>query len=124
MEDGSQNGHQSGGAESPEEHRAGHLQNLLDEVLTLLVEDAEDEDAVDGIVDAVMLAVIDAVAAQGFRPPRALMDAVAAWVGTDDPRAYLRSVYADEGGRLADDTPEPISRYLRLSDDQYWADNA
>ncbi len=122
MEDGSQNGHHGSDAETAEEHRAGHLQSLLDEVLTLLVEDAEDEDAVDGVVDVVMLALVDAVAGQGLRPPRALMHAVAAWVGTDDPRPYLRSVYSDDAGRLADDTPEPISRYLQLTDEQFWPD--
>ena len=120
MDDGSQNGQEGGDEETPEEHRAGHLQNLLDEVLTLLVEDAADEDALDGVIDSVLLALVDAVATQGFRPPKALMDALAAWVGTDDARAYLRSIYADEHGRLAEDTPEPISRYLRLTDDQYW----
>ena len=120
MEDGSQNGHQGGDEETAEEHRAGHYQNLLDEVITLLVEDAADEDALDGVIDSTLLALIDAVANQGFRPPKALMDALAAWVGTEDPRGYLRSIYADEHGRLAEDTPEPISRYLRLTDDQYW----
>ncbi len=123
MDHGSQNGHQGDDRESAEDHRAGHFQNLLDEVLTLLVEDAADTDAVDGVIDAVMLALVDAVANQGFRPPRALMDAVGAWVGTDDPRGYLRSVYADETGTLAEDTPEPISRYLRSSDDDFWPDD-
>ena len=122
MDDGSQNGQRGSDEETPEEHRSGHLQNLLDEVLTMLVEDSPDEDAIDGVVDSVMMALVDAVAAQGVRPPKALMDALAAWVGTDDPREYLRNVYADEGGRLADDTPEPIARYLHLSDDQYWPD--
>jgi hypothetical protein len=120
MENGSQNGHQAGDDETPEEHRAGHYQNLLDEVMTLLVEDAGDEDAVDGVVDSVLLALLDAVGAQGLRLPRALMDAVAAWVGTEDPRDYLRSIYSDDRGRLAEDTPEPITRYLRLTDEQYW----
>ncbi|MBA2451498.1 MAG: hypothetical protein H0V51_26065 [Chloroflexi bacterium] len=120
MENGSQNGHQASDDETPEEHRAGHYQNLLDEVMTLLVEDAGDEDAVDGVVDSVLLALLDAVGAQGLRLPRALMDAVAAWVGTEDPRGYLRSIYTDDRGRLAEDTPEPITRYLRLTDEQYW----
>jgi hypothetical protein len=120
MDDGSQNGQRGDDDETPEEHRAGHYQNLLDEVMTLLVEDASDEDALDGVVDSVLLALLDAVASQGLRPPRALMAALAAWVGTDDPRGYLRSIYTDERGRLAEDTPEPISRYLRLTDDQYW----
>jgi len=119
MDDGSQNGHE-GDEETPAEHRAAHFQNLLDEVLTLLVEDTDDEDGIDGVVDAVLLGLVDAVAARGFRPPRALMEALAAWVGTDDPRGYLRSVYTDERGRLADDTPDPISRYLRSTDEQYW----
>lgn len=124
MDDGSQNGHQGGDNESPEEHRAAHFQNLLDEILTLLVEDADDEEAVDGVIDSVMLAMVDVVAAQGFRPPRALMEAVASWVGTDDPRAYLRGVYTDDQGRLAEDTPEPINRYLRLTDEQFWPDES
>jgi hypothetical protein len=120
MDDESQNGHRGHDEESAEEHRSGHLHNLLDEVLTLLVEEAADEDSVDATVDSVMLALLDAVAAQGVRPPKALMDALAAWVGTDDPRGYLRNVYADDRGRLAADTPEPIVRYLGQTDDQYW----
>ena len=43
MENGSQNGHRSGDEETQDEHRAGHLQNLLDEVLTLLVEESHDD---------------------------------------------------------------------------------
>jgi hypothetical protein len=122
MDNGSKNGHQSADEETPEEHRAGHYLNLLDESLTLMVEDAADEEAIDGVVDSVLLALIDAVAGHGLRPPRALMDALASWVGTEDPRAYLRSVYADQHGRLAEDTPEQISRYLTLTDEQYWPD--
>ncbi|HYU18364.1 MAG TPA: hypothetical protein VEQ11_06680 [Chloroflexota bacterium] len=122
MEDGSQNGHSGENDQTPEEHRAAHYLNLLDETITLLVEDAADEDALDGVVDSVLLALVDAVATQGFRPPKALMDALGAWVGTEDPRAYLHNIYSDQHGRLADDTPEPISRYLRQTDDQYWTD--
>ena len=123
MDDGSHNGHPSDdAAEAPEEHRLVHYHNLLDEILTLLVEDTPNEDALDGVVDTVLLSLLDSVASQGMRPPKALMDAFAAWVGTEDPRGYLRSVYADERGRLGQDTPEPITRYLRLTDEQYWAE--
>jgi hypothetical protein len=122
MDDGSHNGHAGDHEESAREHRSSHYLNLLDESITLLVEDAEDDDAIDGVVDSVLLALVDIVAGQGFRPPRALMGALATWVGTDDPRPYLRSVYADKHGRLADDTPEQISRYLRETDDEFWPD--
>jgi len=43
-------------------------------------------------------------------------------VGTEDPRAYLHNICSDQHGPLADDAPEPISRYLRQTDDQYWTD--
>ncbi len=122
MDDGSHNGHAGDREESTREHRDSHYLNLLDETITLLVEDAEDEDGLDGVVDSVLLALVDIVAGQGYRPPRALIGALGAWVGTDDPRPYLRSVYADEHGRLADDTPEQISQYLGQADEEYWPD--
>ena len=50
-----------------------------------------------------------------------LVDAIAAWVGTD-PRGYLRSVYTDERGRVTEHTPESIVRYLASADDEYWPD--
>ena len=121
MDDGSQNGHQGGDAESPEDHRAGHLLNMLDEVLAMLVEDSTDEDALDDVIESTLLALMDAVAVQTYRPPRPLLNAFAAWVGTD-PRGYLRTTFSDDRGRLADDTPEWVLQYLQLPDEQYWTD--
>ena len=111
MEDGSQNGHRPGDEESPDEHRAGHLQNLLDEVLTLLVEETGDDDEVEDVVEDVLISLLEVVGGRVQRLPRSLVDALAAWVGTD-PRGYLRSVYADERGRVADHTPESIVRFV------------
>ena len=122
MEDGSQNGHHSGSEETPDEHRAGHLQNLLDEVLTLLVEEAGDDDEVEDVVEDVLIALLEVVGSRVQRLPRPLVDALAAWVGTD-PRGYLRSVYTDEHGRVADHTPDSIMRYLTSNDDEYWPDS-
>jgi hypothetical protein len=122
VEDGSQNGHRSGHEETPEEHRAGHLQNLLEEVLTLLLEEASDDDEVEDVVEDVLIGLLEGVGARVQRLPRPLVDAIAAWVGTD-PRGYLRGVYTDERGRVAEHTPESIVRYLTLSDDEYWPDD-
>jgi hypothetical protein len=122
VEDGSQNGHHSGSEETPDEHRAGHLQNLLDEVLTLLVEEAGDDDEVEDVVEDVLIALLEVVGSRVPRLPRPLVDALAAWVGTD-PRGYLRSVYTDEHGRVADHTPDSIMRYLTSNDDEYWPDS-
>jgi hypothetical protein len=119
VENGSQNGHRSGDAETPDEHRAGHLQNLLDEVLTLLVEEAGDDDEVEDVVENVLIALLEVVGGRVQRLPRPLVDAIAAWVGTD-PRAYLRSVYTDERGRITDHAPESIVRYLTSPDEEYW----
>ena len=117
MEDGSQNGHHA--EETPEEHRTGHLQNVLDEVLTLLVEEATDDDEVEDIVEDVLISLIEVVGARLQRLPRPLVDALSAWVGTD-ARGYLRTVFADDLGRLGDHTPESIVRYLGTSDEEYW----
>lgn len=122
MENGSQNGHRSGDEETPDEHRAGHLQNLLDEVLTLLVEEADDDDEVEDVVEDVLISLLEVVGSRVQRLPRPLVDAVAAWVGTD-PRGYLRSVYTDERGRVAEHTPESIVLYLRSSDAEYWPED-
>lgn len=121
MENGSQNGHRSGDEETPDEHRAGHLQNLLDEVLTLLVEEAADDDEVEDVVEDVLISVLEVVGGRVQRLPRPLMDALAAWVGTD-PRGYLRTIYTDERGRVVEHTPESIVRYLRTTDAEYWPD--
>lgn len=120
MENGSQNGHRSGDAETPDEHRAGHLQNLLDEVLTLLVEEADD-DEVEDVAEDVLISLLEVVGGRLQQLPRPLVDAIAAWVGTD-PRGYLRSVYTDERGRITDHAPESIVRYLTSTDDEYWPD--
>lgn len=119
MENGSQNGHRSGDEESPDEHRAGHLQNLLDEVLTLLVEDAHDDDDVEDVVEDVLISMFEVVGARVQRLPKPLIQAIAAWVGTD-PRAYLRGVYTDERGQIPDHTPDSIVRYLMSTDSEYW----
>lgn len=121
MEDGSQNGHRSGDEETPDEHRAGHLQNVLDEVLTLLVEEAGDDDEVEDVVEDVLISLLEVVGGRVQRLPKPLIDAIAAWVGTD-PRAYLRSIYADERGRVAEHTPDSIVRYLGSIDEEYWPD--
>lgn len=122
MDDGSQNGHQTDQDETPEEHRAGHLQNLLDEVLTLLVEEAADDDEVEDVVEDVLISLFEVVGGRVQRLPRPLVDAIGAWVGTD-PRSYLRNVYADEHGRIADHTPDSIMRYLATNDEEYWPDD-
>ena len=122
MENGSQNGHRPGDEETPDEHRAGHLQNLLDEVLTLLVEEANDDDDVEDVVEDVLLSVLEVVGSRVLRLPKPLVDALAAWVGTD-PRGYLRSVYTDDRGRIAEHTPESIVRYLASTDEEYWPDD-
>lgn len=119
MDDGSQNGHESGHEETPDEHRAAHLQNLLDEVLTLLVEETEDDDEVEDVVEDVLISLLEVVGGRVQRLPRPLVDALAAWVGTD-PRGYLRTVYTDERGRMADHTPDAIARYLTSTDGEYW----
>jgi hypothetical protein len=120
VEDGSQNGHHT--EETPDEHRTGHLQNVLDEVLTLLVEETTDDDEVEEVVEDVMIALIEVVGARVQRLPRPLVEALSAWVGTD-ARGYLRSVFADEMGRLGEHTPESIARYISQSDDEYWPDD-
>ena len=122
VEDGSQNGHRSGDEETPDEHRAGHLQNLLDEVLTLLVEEAGDDDEVEDVVEDVLISMLEVVGGRVQRLPRPLVEAIAAWVGTD-PRGYLRSVYTDERGRVAEHTPDSIVRYLTSTDDEYWPED-
>jgi hypothetical protein len=94
---------------------------LLDEVLTLLVEEAGDDEEVEDVVEDVLISMLEVVGGRVQRLPRPLVDAIAAWVGTD-PRAYLRSVYTDERGRVAEHTPESIVRYLMSSDDAYWPD--
>ncbi|MGE3910993.1 MAG: hypothetical protein AB7K36_16670 [Chloroflexota bacterium] len=119
MEDGSQNGHRTGDEESADEHRAGHLQNLLDEVLTLLVEEASDDDDVEDVVEDVLISLLEVVGGRVVRLPKPLVQAIAAWVGTD-PRGYLRSVYTDERGRVGEHTPEAIARYLASTDEEYW----
>ena len=121
MEDGSQNGHRTGDEESADEHRAGHLQNLLDEVLTLLVEEASDDDDVEDVVEDVLISLLEVVGGRVMRLPKPLVQAIAAWVGTD-PRGYLRGVYADERGRIAEHTPDSIVRYLTMTDGEYWPD--
>jgi hypothetical protein len=121
VEDDSQNGHRSGDEETPDEHRAGHLQNLLDEVLTLLIEETGDDDEVEDVVEDVLISLLEVVGVRVQRLPRPLVDALAAWVGTD-PRGYLRSVYTDPRGRMADHTPESIARYLAQTDEEYWPD--
>lgn len=122
MENGSQNGHRSGDEETPDEHRAGHLQNLLDEVLTLLVEEAGDDDEIEDVVEDVLISLLEVVGSRVQRLPRPLVDVIAAWVGTD-PRGYLRTVYTDERGRVAEHTPESIVLYLRSSDGEYWPED-
>ena len=121
MENGSQNGHRSGDEETPDEHRAGHLQNLLDEVLTLLVEEAHDDDDVEDVVEDVLISMFEVVGARVRRLPKPLIQAIAAWVGTD-PRAYLRGVYTDERGQIPEHTPDAIVRYLLSTDSEYWPD--
>ncbi|MCC6174652.1 MAG: hypothetical protein IT305_05035 [Chloroflexi bacterium] len=121
MDDGSQNGHQTGDEETPEEHRATHLQNLLEELLTVMVEDATDDEDLDGVIDTALLSLVEVVGTRAYRLPRPLVEALAAWVGAE-ARGYLRSVYADEHGHLDTDTPDAIARYLTLSDEQYWPD--
>ena len=123
MEDGSQNGHRPGDEETPDEHRAGHLQNLLDEVLTLLVEEAGDDDEVEDVVEDVLISLLEVVGGRVQRLPRPLIDAH--WrPGSGRTRArYLRSVYTDERGRVAEHTPESIVRYLTSTDDEYWPDD-
>lgn len=121
MENGSQNGHRSEDEETPDEHRSAHLQNLLDEVLTLLVEETADDDEVDEVVEDVLVSLLEVVASRVERLPQPLVAALAAWVGTD-PRGYLRSLYTDERGRVADHTPDAIVRYLTTSDEEYWPD--
>ena len=121
MENGSQNGHRSGDEETPDEHRAGHLQNLLDEVLTLLVEEAHDDDDVEDVVEDVLISMFEVVGARVRRLPKPLIEAIAAWVGTD-PRAYLRGVYTDERGQIPEHTPDSIVRYLLSTDSEYWPD--
>lgn len=122
MEDGSQNGHRSGDEETPDEHRAGHLQNLLDEVLTLLVEEAQDDDAVEDVIEDVLISTLEVVGARVQRLPKPLIQAIAAWVGTD-PRGYLRGVYTDERGHIPEHTPESILRYLMSTDADYWPED-
>jgi len=121
VENGSQNGHQSGDEETPDEHRAGHLQNLLDEVLTLLVEEAADDDEVEDVVEDVFISMLEVVGGRVQRLPKPLVEAIAAWVGTD-PRGYLRTIYTDERGHMADHTPDSIMRYLHSTDGEYWPD--
>lgn len=121
MENGSQNGHRSGDEETPDEHRAGHLQNLLDEVLTLLVEEAGDDDEVEDVIEDVFISTLEVVGGRVQRLPKPLVEAIAAWVGTD-PRGYLRTLYTDEFGRMAEHTPDSIVRYLMLTDGEYWPD--
>jgi len=121
VENGSQNGHRSGNEETPDEHRAGHLQNLLDEVLTLLVEEAGDDDEVEDVVEDVFISMLEVVGGRVQRLPKPLVEAIAAWVGTD-PRGYLRSIYTDERGHMAEHTPDSIIRYLLSTDDEYWPD--
>ena len=67
-----------------------------------------------------LLEMVDAIASQGFRPPRSLMNAIAAWVGAEDPRSYLRANYLDDGGKLRPDTPESMRGYFQATDDEYW----
>jgi len=117
VEDGSQNGHHT--EETPDEHRSGHLQNILDEVLTVLIEETADDDEVEEIVEDVLIALVEVVRARVQRLPRPLVDALSAWVGTD-ARGYLRTVFADDLGRVGDQTPESIARYLAQTDDEYW----
>jgi hypothetical protein len=119
VENGSQNGHRSGDEETPDEHRAGHLQNLLDEVLTLLVEESHDDDDVEDVVEDVLVSLLEVVGGRVQRLPRPLIQAIAAWVGTD-PRGYLRGIYSDERGHIAEHTPESIVRYLMSTDPEYW----
>jgi hypothetical protein len=122
VENGSQNGHRSGDEETPDEHRAGHLQNLLDEVLTLLVEEAHDDDDVEDVVEDVLISMLEVVGGRVLRLPKPLIQAIGAWVGTD-PRAYLRGVYTDELGHVPDHTPESIMRYLTSTDSEYWPED-
>jgi hypothetical protein len=122
VEDGSQNGHRSGDEETPDEHRAGHLQNLLDEVLTLLVEEAGDDDEVEDVVEDVLISMLEVVGGRVLRLPKSLVDAIGAWVGTD-PCGYLRSIYTDERGHMAEHTPDSIIRYLMSTDGEYWPDD-
>jgi len=117
VDDGSQNGHHT--EETPDEHRTGHLQNILDEVLTVLVEETADEDEVEEVVEDVLIALVEVVGARVQRLPKPLVDAVSAWVGTD-ARPYLRTVFTDERGRLGDHTPSSIERYLNQTDAEYW----
>ena len=121
MENGSQNGHRSGDEETQDEHRAGHLQNLLDEVLTLLVEESHDDDDVEDVVEDVLVSLLEVVGGRVQRLPRPLIQAIAAWVGTD-PRGYLRGIYSDERGHIAEHTPDSITRYLMSTDSEYWPD--
>jgi len=121
VENGSQNGHGSHDEETADEHRAGHLQNVLDEVLTLLVEEAHDDDQVEDIVEDVLISVLEVVGGRLRRLPKPLIDAIGGWVGTD-PRGYLRGLYTDERGHVADHTPESIVRYLLSTDSEYWPD--
>lgn len=123
MDNGSLNGHASGDREGRAEHRAEHYLNLVAESFTLLLEDSDDEDDVDDVIDSVLLELVDAIASQGFRLPHALMDAVSGWVGTEDPRPYLRANYVDERGEPREGTPEQILAYLRASDSEYWPDD-
>jgi hypothetical protein len=116
----STNGQSGHGDQSDAEHRAEHYFTILSESLTLLAEDTEDADDMEDIIDAVLLELIDAVASQGYKLPRPLMEAIGSWVGTDDPRAYLRSSYSDDSGRIRPSTPEEITAYLTSSNKQYW----
>jgi hypothetical protein len=120
VEDGSQNGHHT--EETPDEHRTGHLQNILDEVLTVLVEETADDDEVEEVVEDVLIALVEVVGARVQRLPRPLVEALSAWIGTD-ARAYLRTVFADEIGRLGDQTPDSIVRYLSQTDGEYWPED-
>ncbi|MCC7370006.1 MAG: hypothetical protein IT306_16385 [Chloroflexi bacterium] len=122
MENGSQNGHRSGDEETPDEHRAGHLQNLLDEVLTLLVEEAHDDDDVEDTVEDVLISLLETVGSRVHRLPKPLVQALAAWIGAD-PRGYLRGLYTDERGHIAEHTPESIVRYLLSTDEDYWPED-
>lgn len=122
MENGSQNGHRSGDEETPDEHRAGHLQNLLDEVLTLLVEEAHDDDDVEDTVEDVLISLLETVGSRVRRLPKPLVGALAAWIGAD-PRGYLRGLYTDELGHIAEHTPESIVRYLLSTDEDYWPED-
>jgi hypothetical protein len=121
VENGSQNGHRSGDEETPKEHRAGHLQNLLDEVLSLLVDEAGDDDEVEDVVEDVLISVLEVVGGRVQRLPKPLIEALAAWVGTD-PRSYLLNIYTDERGHFVEHVPETIIRYMRSTDDEYWPD--